>query len=48
MRSLAAQAADRVELYTEFLDSTRFPTVEHSMRMRQFLQEQHAATVSIW
>ena len=39
-----ARAADRLELYTEFLDSTRFPQVEHSMRMRQFLQEKYAAT----
>ena len=41
---LNARAANRLELFTEFLDSTRFPQIEHAMRMRQFLQEKYAAT----
>jgi hypothetical protein len=39
-----ARAADRLELFTEFLDSSRFPQAEHRMRMRQLLQEKYAAT----
>ena len=35
---------DRLQLYTEFFDFTRFPQAEHRMRMRQFLQEKYAAT----
>ena len=35
---------DRLQLYTEFFDLTRFPHAEHMMRMRQFLQEKYAAT----
>ena len=38
------ERADRLELYTEFLDFARFPQVEHSMRMQQFLREKYAAT----
>jgi len=41
---LNARAANRLELFTEFLDSTRFPQIEHAMRMREFLQEKYAAT----
>lgn len=39
-----AQSADRPEVFTEFLDSVRFPQVEHSMRMQQFLREKYAIT----
>ena len=35
---------DRLELFTEFLDSSRFPQAEHSLRMREFLRGKYAAT----
>lgn len=38
-----ARASDRPELFTEFLDSARFPQAEHSMRMLQSLREKYAA-----
>ena len=41
---LNAQAGTRPELFTEFLDSSRFPQAEHSMRMREFLRGKYAAT----
>ena len=39
-----ARAVDRLELYTEFLDFTRFPQIEHSIRMKKYLREKYAAT----
>ena len=33
-----------LELFTEFLDSSRFPQTEHRMRMQQLLQDKYAAT----
>ena len=38
-----ARASDRPELFTEFLDSARFPQAEHSIRMLQSLREKYAA-----
>jgi hypothetical protein len=39
-----ARAVDRLELYTEFLDFTRFPQIEHSIRMKKYLRQKYAAT----
>ena len=39
-----ARAGVQLELFTEFLDSSRFPQTEQRMRMRQLLQDKYAAT----
>ena len=42
--TLQARAPDRFELYTEFLDSSRFPDAEHKTQMLAMLREKYAAT----